>query len=447
MKRLAPSLADFAPRLLAIQESPPARMPRAVLWAVCALVAILLVWATFGRLDVIASAEGKLVPQSYQKIVQPADAGIVADILVREGDTVREGQVLMRMDTTLARADSATIDNERRGKELALRRIEAELTGQPLRRDAGDPPALFAQVNNQTMARRKAYLESIEQEMEVLGKARHDLAAAQQTQVKLTQTVPIYRRTAESFEKLQKDGFVGPLAADEKRRERIEKEQELKAQDSAVASLRSAIAATEKKIAQITTNYHSQLANERVEVEAQFHKLTQETAKVAHKATLLELKAPQAGIIKDVATHTRGTVVSPGTVLMTLVPQNEPLIAEVQVRNEDVGFVHVNQRAKVKLAAFPFQKYGLIEGTVTHVGADANEAGAGGAGGAGKSGGAPTYKALVKLDRAHLEVAGTKLQLTSGMQTVAEIHQGTRTVMEYLLSPVQKAFLEAGRER
>lgn len=102
---LAPEARDFAPGLLAIQESPPARLPRVVLTVVVVLFFILLCWAFFGRLDIIASAEGRLVPQTYVKIVQPADAGIVREILVREGQTVAAGQVLMRMDTQLADAD------------------------------------------------------------------------------------------------------------------------------------------------------------------------------------------------------------------------------------------------------------------------------------------------------------------------------------------------------
>lgn len=195
------------------------------------------------------------------------------------------------------------------------------------------------------------------------------------------------------------------------------------------------------------SNYKSQLQNERVDAESQHQKLQQDWAKIEHKSNLLELKAPQVGIIKDLATHTRGTVVSPGTVMMTLVPHDEPLQAEILVKNEDVGFVYPNQKTKIKLAAYPFQKYGMIEGTVIHVGADASD-GAAPATDKGQSA-APqlTYKALVRLAVQSLEIEGKKLRLSPGMQVVAEIHQGRRTVMEYLLSPVQKAFHEAGRER
>lgn len=448
MKPLSREALDFAPGLLAIQEAPPAGLPRALLYSVAALFAILLAWACFGKLDVVASAEGRLVPQTYVKIVQPAEAGIVQEILVREGQAVAAGQVLMRMDARLTEADARTIRQEFELKRLQLRRIDAELAGLPMRAAAGDPPDLFAQVAQQHAAHRQAYLDALAQEQAILAKTRHDLAAAEEVLRKLKETLPSYRRAAAAYEKLGKEGFFSPLAVEERQRERIEREQDLRAQEATVASLRATLAASERKIAQVTSNYHSELQNERVATESQFRRLREERDKIEHKSALLDLRAPQRGIIKDLATHTVGTVVAPGTVLMSLVPHDEPLQAEVLVKNEDVGFVHLDQRVKLKLAAYPFQKYGMIDGTVIHVGPDAAEAGnppSGGDGGAADP--ALRYKALVRLATQYLEADGSRLRLAAGMQVVAEIHQGNRTVMEYLLSPVQKAFQEAGRER
>jgi len=187
-----------------------------------------------------------------------------------------------------------------------------------------------------------------------------------------------------------------------------------------------------------------------VETESRRDRLKQELEKEQHKASLLELKAPQAGTVKELATHTRGTVVSPGTVLMTLVPHDEPLQAQVMVRNDDAGFVHEGQRVKLKLAAYPFQKYGMAEGTVVHLGADSIDMQPGQAPAGDRDAGripAQGYKAIVALDTQVLERDGAKLRLAPGMQVVAEIHQGKRTVLEYLLSPAQRAFQEAGRER
>ncbi|MEW6589865.1 MAG: HlyD family type I secretion periplasmic adaptor subunit [Pseudomonadota bacterium] len=448
-KTLTPEVLDFAPGLLSIQESPPARLPRTVLYSVAVLFGILLIWAIFGKLDIVASAEGRLVPQTYVKIVQPAEGGIVQDILVREGQAVTANQVLMRMDGKLTEADARAIQNEFSLKGLQLRRIDAELAGIPMRIAADDPPALYAQVEAQYRAHRQSYLDAIAQESATLEKARYDLRSAEELVSKLQQTVPTYRKSAEAYQKLSAQGFVSPLAGEEKERDRIEKEQDLRAQASAADSLRASVQASQKRLAQITSNYRSELQNERVETESQYLKVREEWAKISHKVRLLELRAPQVGIVKDLATHTRGTVVSPGTVLMTIVPHEDPLQVEVFVKNEDVGFVRPDQRVKVKLSAYPFQKYGMIEGTVTHVGPDTSE---------GSS--APPepgeefkllpglrYKALVKLDTQYLKTDDRKMRLTPGMEAVVEIHKGRRTVMEYLLSPVQKAWQEAGRER
>jgi HlyD family secretion protein len=152
--------------------------------------------------------------------------------------------------------------------------------------------------------------------------------------------------------------------------------------------------------------------------------------------------------VKDLATHTTGTVVQPGTVLLTLVPQDETLRAEVWVGNQDIGFVRPGQAVKLKLAAYPFQKYGLIEGRVLHVGADASDpAAAPGAASGNERRQALAYKALVAPAAGELRLEGETLPLAAGMQVAAEIHLGTRSVAEYLLSPVRKAWHEAGRER
>ena len=445
---------DFAPAILAIQDKPPAPLPRIMLYALAALFSILLVWALIGKVDVIATAEGKLVPQSYLKIVQPADSGILQAILVKEGDAVIAGQVLMRMDTQVAQADTKILEAERQSKQLQLRQIDAELANQPLLMNKGDAATTFRQIEAQYQSHRLAYLDAQAQEQALLAKANDDYQAAIQVKEKLRRTLPAFQEQEAAWDKLQKEGYAGRLMALDKHRERIEREQDLQAQVSTANSLKAAIQNSEKRLAQISSNYKQQLHNERVEAQSQLDKVSQELAKQQHKNTQLELKAPQAGIIKDLATHTLGTVVSPGTILMTLVPVNEPLQAEVQIKNEDVGFVHEGQTVKVKLAAYPFQKYGMVEGKIIHVGADANDGQ--GTQNQNRSGSADqansqqlpsTYKAIVTLDKQNLETGGKRFQITPGMQVVAEINQGTRTVMEYLLSPVQGVFQEAGRER
>src|SRR6188508_2263919 len=141
--------ADFAPEIVKTQSRPPSPLPRAVLYAFLALFGLMATWACVGRLDIVAVTQGKLVPQGFLKIVQPAEPGIVREILVREGDLVREGQVLVRMDTRLSDADRAILRAELLRRDLQLRRIDAELTGAMLQRKPGDAGGLYAQVEAQ----------------------------------------------------------------------------------------------------------------------------------------------------------------------------------------------------------------------------------------------------------------------------------------------------------
>jgi len=443
---------EFRPALLRLQETPPAPLGRRVLWVTLAFLAALLGWSAIGQLDIVAVAEGKLVPDTYVKIVQPTDSGVVKEILVKEGELVKAGQVLMRMDTALSESDLKALRADYQNKKIALRRIDAQLAGALFTRRADEPAELFNQVHAQYEANRRAYENALAQERALLDKARHDLASAEEISSKLTKTLTHYREQEAAFEKLMRDGFAGRLMYTDKQRERIEKEQDLKAQESVIASARATIAQEESKIAQITADYRRQIQTERVDTATQAEKAAQELAKQEHRNEYLELRAPQDGVVKDLATHTIGTVTSPGTILMTLVPKDEILRAEVWVRNDDIGFVREKQTAKVKLAAFTFQKYGMLEGEVAHVSADAADAqanaGTSSVQAQPKGGAEPlAYRTLVNLPRQYLEADGERYTLSPGMQVSAEIHLGTRTVLEYLLSPVTKAFHEAARER
>jgi hemolysin D len=438
---------EFQPAIVRLQEAPPHPLGRGVLWATLVLLATLILWATFGRLDIVAVAEGRLVPDTYVKIVQPADAGVVKEILVREGEPVKGGQVLLRMDSTLSESDLKALSVDYENKRIALRRIDAQLAGGAFTRRGDEPRELFAQVAAQYAANRQAYENALAQERALLDKASHELASAEEVRRKLEQVLPHYREQEAAFEKLAREGFAGRLMFTDKQRERIEKERDLKAQEAAIASARASIVQQEKKIAQISADYRRQLQTERVETAAQAEKAAQELAKQVHRNDYLELRAPQDGVVKDLATHTVGTVTSPGTILMTLVPKDEVLRAEVWVKNDDIGFVREGQPAKLKLAAFTFQKYGMLDGAVANVSADAAEPQAA-AGAAQAKGAEPAaYRALVNLRTQVLEADGERHRLAAGMQVSAEIHLGTRSVLEYLLSPVGKAFHEAARER
>jgi HlyD family secretion protein len=261
---------------------------------------------------------------------------------------------------------------------------------------------------------------------------------------KLKQTLPIYQDQERSWNQLHKEGFAGRLLAEDRKRVRIEAEQELKVQAHFIQGARATIAQSRQRSAQLVSNYRQLLYNERVEATAQTEKVEQDWQKQAIRQELLELKAPQDGVVKDLATHTEGAVLSPGTVLMTIVPAEEPLRAEVWVSNLDRGFVREGQSVKLKIAPYPFQKYGMVEGVVKHVSADATEQPDSEAKAASTG---YRFRSIIELKVQNLDSDGVHHKLTPGMQVDAEIALGHRSVLEYILSPVRKAFHEAARER
>jgi hemolysin D len=434
---------DFAPALLRLQERAPHPLGRKVLWSGLTMAAVLLAWALVGRVDIVAVAEGKLVPGGYVKIVQPSEGGVVQQILVTEGETVGEGQVLMRMDRRISQAEGRALQAEHDRKRLVLRRIDAELAGQPFRPQQADPAALAAEVAAQHAANRAALDSALAEESARMQRATQELAAAEQVRAKLREILPHFDEQEKAFVQLGREGFAGPIMVGDKRRERIEKEQELKAQDHVIEAARASMLQSEKKLAAITASYRRTLFTEREEASGALDKLTQELAKHDHRHSMLELRAPQAGIVKELGTHTSGTVVQPGTVLVTLVPKDAALSAEVWITNEDIGFVSPGTPVKLKLVAYPFQKFGTVDGRVRLVSADATD----------KAGDTPArpsplaYKAIVDLRQDHLAAQNERLPLAAGMQAQADLLLGTRTVAEYLLSPVTKAWREAARER
>lgn len=443
-----PAQIRVASALFEIEFAKPSARSRSVLWTICVLCVVLLIWAMLAKLDIVAVAQGRLVPRTYVKIVQPAEGGIIRELLVQEGDAVQAGQVLIRLDPTLNATDSGAVSRELALEKLQLRRIEAELKGTQLTRAAADDATLFAQVQAQALSNRQTFLGSMAQETAGRERAERELQAASEILKKLEATLPSYEKAAAAYERLAEQKLVGSLLAEERRREAAEKNQDLHAQRASVAALQATIVERDQRIAQLRSAYISDLNQQRLQAVTAINRLEQQQGKLVYQQGLLELRAPQEGIVKDLATTTVGAVVQPGTVLLNLVPASEPLQAEVLIDNQDVGFVRPGQPVRVKLAAFQFQKYGMLEGTVKLISPDASSPERqGGALEPSDRAQASAFKALIELHQQQLRTADLVLPIAAGMQVSAEIVQGKRSVMEYLLSPVQKVASEAGMER
>ena len=445
---------DFAPALLRTQHRPPSPLPRGVLYVLVALFAVALLWLFVGKVDIVAVAQGKLVPETYLQVVQSSEPGIVSEILVKEGDLVDADQVLIRLDQQLSGSDLRALEGEYRLKELQLRRIDAELARTSLQRRPDDPSALFTQVESQSRARTQALEDALASERAALARAQQELQSAVEVESRLRQTTPFVAEQERMWLALGKDGFASPLAINEKVRARMENDQAIKAQTALTESLRSSVEQSQRRLMQITSSWRQSLLDERAIAKAEYLKLEGAVEQRRTRHGLFELRAPQSARVQELATHTVGSVVSPGSVVVTLVPRGQPLRAEVWVSNRDIGFVREGQPARLKLTAFQFQKYGLIDGVVRKVSPDASDRDRSGRPQMPEQVDAPTvgvpplrFRALIEPAVQVLEAEGVRYALSTGMEVTAEIHLGERTLWQYLTSPVRGAFHEAGRER
>ena len=439
--------AMFEPALLRLDATPPAPLPRRLLYAMLALLAVLVTSLFFGRLDVVVVADGRLVPRTLLKIVQPADAGIVREVFVEEGADVLAGQPLFRLDARMADADLRAHRLDLAQRVLHVRRLDAELEGVALHALPGEPEELVTRAIAQLTANRASLADALANAQGQITRTEQELAAAVEVESKLSRTVPIAQTMAVRYERLRQEGYVSELFALERERDRIEREQELRAQRHTVGALRASLGQAVRQHAHVISNHRRQLHAERAEASAQLARSREELDKQLVRREHVELIAPQAGIVKEVSVGTAGTVVAAGAVLLTLVPAGDALEAEVMVRNEDAGFVRVGQRAQLKVAAYPFQKYGLIGAQVLRIGPDAADVQQAPRNAGDEISLTGVYRARLAIAAKSLAFEGSRLALAPGMGVSAEIHLGQRTLIDYLLAPVQKAWHEAARER
>jgi HlyD family secretion protein len=444
-----PPVPDFNPRLLEVAKRPPSPRPRLMLGILLGLVVGVLVWAAIGRMDIVAKADGQLVPEGRLKIVQPFEKGRVERILVEAGDQVEKGEPLVVMDTRLADADLERVSQQLAKARLELRRVRAVLQGETFEKRPSDPPALFRRVAAKHGGHQRSFEDARARHRASLERARKELASAKATREELEQTLPILRSGEQALSQLESEGYASRVKLLDKRRARIKAQQQLAAQEHRIEALRAEIEAVEGKLASLKSERRKRLLDQRVKLAARVEELRQKKGKLDHRRDLMRIEAPADGVVKQLATHTQGSVVSAGAVLMRLVPSGQSLKAEVLVSNSDVGFVHQGQEARLKLAAFDFQRYGTIEAEVDHVSPDAGSGQSNQARRTQNSGNKPgkRYPTLLSLNRQHMTDGNQRLELRPGMHVTAEIKLGTRTVLEYVLSPITEGLKEAGRQR
>lgn len=433
---------SFLPAALEIVERPVSPTARATAWAMIVLLAIAIAWMTFGRIDIVASAQGRLIPADNVKLIQPADAGVVRSILVRDGQRVRKGQPLVELDPTMSTADASQARRALEAAELDVARgraILSALDGNGLRFTA--PPDTSNQTAAVQIALAQAQLDNILATAQTHSADRQAAIAARSEAsvqaAKLTETLPLLDEQIAANEQLLAKGFVSKLKVIEMRRQRLsaarDRDIALQTSNRAVAQMNSASSGMVQSAAEARERVLSELA--RSEADARLRR--EELTKASQKSRLQILRSPVDGVVAQLGIHTIGGVVEQAKPVMVVVPTKSALVAEVKVLNKDAGFIRAGQHVVIKLEAFPFTRYGTVVGRVDSVSSDAVED--------EKLG--QIYIAKIAINKLLLIHDASMAPLTAGMSVTADIRTGSRSIISYLLSPLQSAHLEAGHER
>lgn len=433
---------DFLPAALEVVERPVSPTARITAWVLLGLLVVALLWLFLGRVDVVASAPGKLVPADDVKLIQPGSGGIVRAILVRDGQSVRAGQPLVELDPTVSDADTAQAGKALETAQLdaaRLRAILSALDGQGLR---FTPPAgTTAEVAATQVALARAQLAGIQAGSQTRAadteSARAARAEAQIEAAKLAETLPLLDEQIAANEKLLEKGYVSKLKVIEMRRQRLAAARD---RDAALATARKAqaqIAVAGGNSSQSAAEARARILADLAKAESDAQLRREELTKATKRSSLQRLVSPVDGTVTQLAVHTVGGVVEAAKPIMVIVPARGKLVAEVAIANKDVGFVGTGQPVALKVEAFPFTRYGAVPGRLEQISSDAVQDEQRGL----------IYTARITLDRTTMRRDGTNVPLTAGMAVTADIRTGRRSLASYLLSPIDEIRTTAGRER
>jgi len=445
-KRRAKSLTrvddvTFLPAALEIIEQPVSPTARATTWVLLAGLVFTIFWLTFGKVDVVASAPGRLVPADNVKLVQPAEAGIVRAIYVRNGQLVRQGQVLVELDPTVSTAETVQAEAALQTALFDVARAKAVLSaldgnGLDFTAPNGTAPQLAATQRALAAAELAAIEASASGRSADLQAANAARSEALVQAAKLTETLPLLDQQLDAYEGLLTKGYAAKLKVIEMRRQRFATARD---REAALATARKAEAqssSASSTMAQSKAEARTRILTDLAKAEADARLRQEELTKSRQRSSLQRLTAPVDGTITQLSIHTIGGVVEPAKPIMVVVPKGGSLVAEVKILNKDIGFVKEGQPVALKLEAFPFTRYGTISGNVESVGSDAVE---------------DEKLGLVYPARIHINPnakgAAFKINLSAGLATTADIRTGQRTIMSYLIGPINEARQEAARER
>jgi hemolysin D len=397
-----------------------------------------VLWATLGHLDMVAVAQGKIIPSGHSKVIQPLESGVIAAIHVRDGQIVQRGDPLIDLNTTVNGADRERVINEYNAARIDALRLRALIAGRNTFVSPPDANPQYVALQQQMLRDQFAEFQAkVEAAKQVIGQRKAALEGTKENITRLKATVPIENERAATYKKLLEDQYVSKMDYLQFEQQRIDRQQELAGQKQKIIQDSAALSEAEKNYRVLESEFQHTRQSELSDAETKAASLSQEVVKAGQKTEFQKLTSPIDGVVQQLAVHTVGGVVTPAQQLLVVVPQQSPIEVEAWLENKDIGFVNIGQPVEVKVETFPFTIYGVIDGKVITVSNDAIQQEKGGL----------VYSTRVSMARSTMQVEQKKVNLTPGMAVTVEIKTGTRRAIEYFLSPLLKSAQESIRER
>lgn len=409
--------------------------PQRLILASALGMAILLVWASFAQVDSVTRGLGKVIPSSKAQLVQPSEPAVVSEILVRGGQSVKKGQLLVRLDDAQASSELGQLETENQRLAVRAQRLQQEASGGSL----GCPPGTICNDERQLQQARVSAAQSRERSLAAaIEQRRRDQREAEATIGSLQSSVRLAREQVQMLEPMAAQGVVPRTELLSAQRELVDLQGRLSAAQQAAARAGASISQAQADLNSARADFRQQALNERSEVTTRMAVNEQTIRGAQARQQRNELRAPASGIVNDVQVTTVGGFVNAGEKIMQIVPVGDKLLIEARIAPSDIGFIKVGDEAVVKVTAYDFSIYGGLKGRVQQVSADSifdeveREA---------------YYTVLVETDRAFITRGGRRFPIVPGMICDVEILTGRRTILSYLLKPVSKAFDRAMTER
>ena len=432
--------------------------------ALCVFLVATLMWASLAEVELSAVAPGRIVPQGQVKTIRSFDQGKIRRIAVEEGSAVEKGDVLIEFDTTLVDAEIAKHTSELRIKAVEAARLEALLgwrEGKPFRPPPEAPTEIVA-INRKLLADQIAVHRARLRELDgLLGERRAKLRTLGAGIAKYEKLLPILRERTAMQETLYRKNHNSRIDLFEEQERLVELEGNMALRKEELVQARASLAALAAQEEGTVSEFYGERRSTLATVQERMMVLRQDIRQTREHRDRHTLLSPVDGVVQDLAVHTEAGMVEPGARLMVIVPRDAGLRVEAFVSNADIGFIKPGQRVTLKVATFDFRRYGAIDGTVSHIGRDAVNAG-GQTGGHGPPGvmaaaslgapppgaaAGPMFKALIDLDQTYMEIEGRKIDLLPGMSAEAAVILGKQRLIEYVLQPLRGYRQDAFREK